>query len=744
MIQTTPLQLSDFSGGITDNFIDSPPSKYQFADNFLISENRKLHTRSGVGVFDENNPLLPVGNQRVGCLVEMDDDLFATSASKLYLYKTTGWETIGDYSIGATISSVACFTTLNHQLYATADNFPLLSKVYKDENGDYQIHTAGMPKLPSDPTLSGTTGGGNNYIYAFHYFYEYKVGTVTHVDAGPVKYVNILDIETPDSNSVSIANIPELTNSTDSQYDVVNVKVKVYRTAANEETLYLLTTLNNGTTTYTDSTADSTLVNNGTLYTTGGVLDNDPPPRAKVLHISNNTMWYGCVKINDQVIDNRVMQSVINDPDSVPAANYIDMDDTVVGISSYMDRPLVFCDRSVYRIEGYYDEQGYGTIQRPKIADTVGCVNNSSIVQTPHGVFFASHSGFAFTDGFKCFTVSNDFNERYLDVIKSDRYKKIVGTYDKANNRVIWTVQATDNQWSENDAIFVCDVRWGVSENMSFTVFTGDAIASTALTFLGETLVVGDRRGYILSFQKERLSDVRVNTLSPVDQWGEDAILYRFKSSAIKPFEDFRAFIPRVIFSAKNVSNLSVQVVSDSDVGNRIREMKPIRWRGNFVWGDPMFYWGLPDFRWGVQGFIEHQRYFFSDDLRCTYKQIELKNSTTIVLDSAALSTATLNKTTKTVVLDDANFSWLDDMIGYQIYFDVDEYEQAYTIVAGSSSTLIVSDTTNTLPEGAGIKWIVRGVPKNEVLSLLNITLLAAPLGQTQDGYTASSERATP
>jgi len=739
MLQTSPIQFQDFSGGISDNFIDAPINKYKTADNFLITENRKLYTRSGLGLFNIDYAQLPVGNQRVGNLLDMDDVLLAQSGKKLYFDEGSSWGLVGDVLKDITINNYISHTNYNKQLYVASDNYSPMSKVYIDDVGDYQVRTAGMPPLATTPTLSGNAGAGS-FIYAFHYFYEYEVGTVTHIDAGPVVQANILLVDEPSVSNITVNSIPVFSNDADEQYDTANMFVKIYRTDTDGEVLYLLDTVTNGTTSYVDSTSDANLLASGqTIYTTGGVLNNDTPPKAKSIHIVNGVMWYGNLQIGTAKLENRLIQSVVNDPDSAPASNYIDLDDEIVGISSYMDRALIFCRHSVYRIDGNYDEFGSGDPLIQKIADTIGCVSANSIIQTPQGIFFSSNTGFAFTDGFKCFNVSNDFNDKYSTLVEIESQRNhICGAFDKVSNRVFFSVQEKDSKNGENDRMYVCDLRWGISENMSFTTFSGTELNPTALIFHNGELIQGDYRGYVLAYREEYLSDVRIDTTLPVTSWGNNAIRYDYESAAIKPFQDTRYFMSKVLFSAKNTSNLSVQITSNTDIGNRIREIKPIRWRGNLVWGDPLFSWGQDVFQWGVQGFVEHQRYFHGDDLRGTYKQVQLTNAEVLILDDDALSTATVDPSAKTVLLDDLQYSWLDDMLGYTISFEHDGYVSEYEILSYSQSTLVVLDTAGTLPTGSGIKWTVNGIPKNEILSLLNITLLVAPLGNTQDRFTPS------
>jgi len=741
---TQPLEFKEFHGGITENFIDAPLNKYESATNLLITENKKLETRNGSLIYSTAYPQIPVGNQRIGSILDFQGSLILQSGKNFYRDSGTAWEAIVGPTSGAvlelcTISDYVSHSQWNDQLYVLSDNYTKLHKVYVDDVGNWNARTAGMPALASSPSLLGTAGT-NNYIYAFHYYYEYKVGTVTHIDAGPTKQVQVLAINTPDVNAVAISAIPVLANTLGDNYDTANIRVKIYRTAANGTTLYLLGDVLNGTTTFTDALSDNTLANNGTIYTTGGVLDNDPPPLAKDIHIVNGVAYYINIKYSTgELLNNRLLQSVINDPDSVPATNYTDFTDSLVAITSYMDRPIVLGTKTVYRIEGTYDELGSnGTIVQ-RIADTIGCISRKSVVQTPFGVFFASEEGIAFTDGFKCFIVSNDFNTTYQSLTKTDNQKKrIYATFEKEYNRCYFSVQTSEATAADNDQIYVLDLRWGISENMPFTVLSGSAssFAPTAILFKNHDLYRADTRGFLFVHKVGLLSDPRIDLAQSVSAWGLAHIPYNFKSSAIKPSGKLRSFIPRIILSARNTSNLAVQISSDSDIGNRTRNMKPLRWRGNILWNDPLFVWNDSSFKWGVQGFVEQQRHFHSDDLRCTYKQISLSPADVVV--NASKYMGTVGTTDNSATLDDATYSWTGDMVDYYIYFEDDNYTKGYQVTANTTATLTC--VAGGLPIGVNKKWELRGKPKDEVLSLLSVTLLVSALGQTQEYYSPSSD----
>jgi len=747
MIETRPLTFEDFSGGITDNFIDCALNQYNEAENFLVSENKKLEPIAGAEVYDIDKPQLPIGVQRVGTIIDFFEELLFQSNKKIYYDDAATWGTIigptgNDAFTTGDANSVISYAKWNNHLLLTNDEYSPTMKVYRDDSNNIQLRSAGLPALASSPSVAGVAGS-NDYIYAFVYFYEYKVGTVTFQDFGPTERVQKLSVEAPDISTIAVTSIPTLSNGATYNWDTTVIKVKIYRTQAGGTTLYYVGEVTNGTSVYNDTSSDSTISSNATLYTTGGVLDNTEPPLAKTIHVANGACWYGNIKTGTEIISNRVYQSAIDDPDSVPATAYIDLEDEIVAISSYIDRVIVLCKRSIYRLDGTYDDVGGGLVSYQKISDTIGCVSGNSVVQIPNGIVFASPEGFAYSDGFSTFKISEGFNTRYRNLVKTDNQKKrIYGAYDKMVGRVWFSVQKEEGVNDDIDACFILDTRYSVSPSSTFTTAGGmDSFAPTAIIFKDGDLVRGDRRGYILKHDNELLSYPLIDTAKVASTWFDEAIKYNFITMATS-FGDskYRKFVPRVVVRSENVSNISLQITSLTDVGTRERAIPILRWRGNFVWGDPLFTWGNDYFIWGTAGIIEEMRRFHGDDMRCSYRQLQLSNAHVIILESDSLDTATVNSANKTVTIENAGVNdWPEDVGGYTVHFEVDGYDRGYEISLVTLDTLTVLDTGGNLTDGGGQKWIIKGYPKNELLKLLSLTMDYSILGQTQTDYTPAS-----
>ena len=748
MLQTNPLLLDDFSGGITDNFIDAPINKYAVANNFVVTENRKLAPIDGSQIYDADKPQIPLGNNRIGDLIYLNDDLLVQANTKLYRENGTFWtELIGPtgnapFNAGDANSSVSKAFWNNHLLISNDEYSPTM-KVFKDDTDTLQLRSAGLPSLPSTPNLAGTAGA-NSYLYEFHFFYEYKVGTVTFQDNGPTTLAQIQNIDAPDSNQITITGIPTLSNAGGYNWEVSNVKIKIFRSENGGQVLYNVGEVTNGTTTFNDTISDTSLIGNALIYTSGGVLDNGEPPLAKALHVANGAAWYGNVKLGTEIIKNRVYQSIIDDPDSVPSTNFTDLDDDIVGISSYLDRVIVLCKDSVYRLDGTFDEQGGGLVTYQLISDTHGCVSQSSIVRTQNGVVFASMEGFVYTDGFDTFKISDGFNSRYKALVRTDiQRKRIYGAFDNVEGKVWWSVQTSENAADDVDTSYILDVRYGMRPDSTFTTAGGqDEFAPTCINFQKTNMLRGDKRGYLFHHSPDfPHSHPKIDLTKVPADWFVSAILYDFITVATS-FGDskHRKFNNRIIIQCDNISNLSLQPVSITDIGTRERELTAIRWRGNFIWGDPLFSWGADEFVWGTPGYIEQMRRFAGDDQRCTYRQIQLKNDFATITESNSFDTATVNAAAKTVTLDNvADNDWPEEMGGYFIYFADDGYQTGFEIDIEGTDTLTVKDDGGRLVDGSGKQWVIRGFPKNEVLKLLNLTILYSLLGQQQLDYASGS-----
>lgn len=482
-----------FGGGITDFYIGARPDQFEKADNLRPDQYLNLINRPGSELdytSSYNRARVPVtnGTRRIGLMarqsvgVNANPTILKQVASKLYYDNGTAMvELQGPASTAAfnvTTDQVPfSYTEWNdHTIITHSEPFQKPLKIYRDDLGVLNLRTAGLPRLAD--TFTATGGTGANYIYALVLKYTYKVGDVEYINRGrPVlkEFTNIGTATSGDSPGITVGSIPSLVNAAGEHYDVAGIDVEVYRTRNNGTTLYLAKTIDNGDTSVADDVSDDALVNNLPLYTSGGEVANDRPPKCRFVHATSDFCYYahsvevGVTSADSDYLPQRFYQSKRGGFDSVPGSFFSDIEEPITAFSSVRSIPVVFGSRSVSRIDGNIDNFGRGALLPRKIDDAVGCIGQLSVVQTSDGLFFAGNDGFYFTDGYKLQKLSEEFQDTYMKII-ADPLKKarVSGAHELAERQVVWAVTwSENNEGDDNKRLFVLDL-----DTMSFTTYS--------------------------------------------------------------------------------------------------------------------------------------------------------------------------------------------------------------------------------------------------------------------------------
>lgn len=749
-IPVGPAEFDNFNGGFTDFYLNGPKTQYRVADNLLIykfGEIGKLKTRPGSELYDEDAPQIPAGAQRIGTLRWFEGTLLSHSARDFYYIDVTFQTLVGPTSnkvfpTGVTVTNVTSLAEWNHHLFVCSDAYTKPQKIYKDGSGVLKLRTAGMPDLASNPAIALAAGASNlTYTYRFYHKYTYVVGARTFVDLGPTTEVQVTDATATAigvGNAAAITSIPVLANTTVDNYDTTAVKIVVTRTIAGGVDFFYVGEVTNGTTTFNDEVPDATLLNNEPIYTEGGVVDNDPPPLCKLVHVTEDVGFYADIKEGSEVYANRLRQSIPGDIDSSPGDFYCEVESDIVGLSSVKGQPILACTRGVFRVDGRFDELGRGGLIPQRISDTASCVSSQSVVQTLEGVFWWGEDAIYFTDGFQVIKVNEHWPETHKTyVLTAEQRRRIQGTYDSASRRIHWTVQEV----TESDTIIVLDLNWGISTQTPATRLGNGSpsFAPTAITFLSGDLYRGDTRGYLFKHDVDIATDPLVDTTIAVANWGTETIVYNFESCAFNFGSNYeRKFIPRISVQCRNESNLSLQITSNNDDGKRIADLAPIRFRGNLLWGDPDAIWGDATIVWNLSGLIEEWARFPASSLRCSYKSVSFTNATVVLLTSELLDTATVDSGVKTATLDDAvTYDWPEDLLGYVIAFEAD-WDREYAVEDRAADVLTFTDSGGNAVDATSSAWELRGKPKAEIFHLISFTLHFSEFGKTQEHFQSS------
>lgn len=611
---------------------------------------------------------------------------------------------------------------------------------YNSHDSDATAHSSGSTQQVSKvsaPTLSSAGGTGSTYIYTFVPYYSYYVGSVFYEDFGPSVQVTISNVGTPNTNTITISNIPTIANGTTQNWDTSNIKWKIYRTKDAGTTSYYLSEVTNGTTSTTDTTADSSLNTLLQIYTSGGVLDNDPPPPCKYVTVAGDVTWYGHCFEDGQTKKSRIRPSVKFDPDSCPASNGFDIEGELIGLSAVGIFPIAFEKTGrIYRIEGQKDELGVGVIERREIAKNVILTSNNSIVQTIDGIYFSATTGFYFTDGTRVIKISDSWNDTYSEIVETATQKnRIWGKYDGLSNRIYWCVQQ-DSSSTDNDKIYVLDLSWGLrpdpngitdSAEATFTTITPstNSWSPCCIAIDGSgNLTVADRRGYLFKFDENKFSDPRVNTAANPSTWYEAAITWDYRGPAFNAgtnnVKKIAGFLSVVL---ENQSSLSLQMSSQVDNSGIFDAMDEIRSRGNVVWGDidaPPWLSSERDPVWLYFPLIIEKRRFSARPMRFMYRQVRMTNSNTVIIRSDDYAAGTVSGTVMTLSGTD---DLPDDLSDYTIAFENDSYVRTYAITSWTATTVTFTDSLSLAPQGANKKWVIKGTRKNERMNLVAYSL---------------------
>ncbi len=725
--QPQALEINDFSGGITDNFVAGPPNYYKNADNFVITTDNKLLTRPGL---KSSIATRIATNVRISKQFNIDDTHFQISNKKVYHDIITAVTTPvanDPFSAGDTFSRPSVAIWNKHAILANED-LSQIRRVFKDST-TWKCQNLGLPAI-SGVTLT-PNAGANDWLYAFHYEVSYTSQGVTFSEVGAVQFLAATAFATG-----TTINIPTLANGATYLYDTGSIKIKIYRTVNDGSAYYYVGEVTNGTATYTDNSSDATIQAAGILlYTTGDVPEYDEPPPAKYVSVVNDVLYLGHVKEGSVTYPNRLRISNRFKLYSCPAEFAEDFDDEITGLSQTSSYLIVFCKSKTYRLEGFYNEDGSGQIVKKIISDTVGCIDSQSIINTEEGIFFAGNNGFYYTNGGQVTPISIHLPDTYFDLTSgSSQKEKIQGTYDPLNGRVYWTMMS-ENSSTEPDVIFVGHIRNGVNRAVPFTTWSGeDSFVPSSIFFFNGVLYLGHSDGYLLEFSSDSHSDIRVDTTLAASSWVSDTIIYIYESCSF----DFgtsalRKWVPMMTLNLDNTSSVSLEISSSNDNTGAYTAMKQIVSTTSIPWGDASIPWGSTTVRWNYNPIIDHKRRFPMGTLRCSYKQIKFTNHYTEISSSETLGLATFDGIAATAVLG-GSYEWREDSYDYYISTASDSYNTQFQVLTVSGNTITIDNSSGLLPTDE-LDWVIKGYKRDEITKIISYAIEYSTTSPTQHQF---------
>jgi hypothetical protein len=726
--QTRPI--ADFSGGITDKYINAPDNKYKSAVNFIITE-RGLELRAGfVVAYDQE------ATQRIAGIWKMNEDLFIIRGANAYYFD----KDLGTVALVATPNATVFFNYNGSGVYPNAVewkdqllvantgqvspvDFDSPMRIYRDNTGAIKSHELGLPEYPVGTVFNPQVpGAGKKYDYAIVYEYTYYVGDTQFKMVGVPFYKDLVEQLNP-IDAVNYVNV-QLFQSilpAGNRIDVNNVKIAIYRTkeytASDFGVYYKVGEVANGFAgTFVDNVTDAALVTGVTLYTTGGQLERYKTPRCKYIIAVNDIVYclYAIEETSggDIVRPYRFYQMLPGTADGFDPSFYKDVDDTLTGGTHINGSPIIMTETYIYRVESAIDSFGNGNIRTRVISDSAGCLNHNSIVRTGDRAYFAGNNGFYVTDGFKAeiLPVCKELQDSYrLFTNSPEKRAKIWGTYDLFHERIIWSMG--DNN-SENNTWWVYNINSG-----GFTTANGASFFSSSAIGLDNEIYRCDDQGYIYRHRDDYYNDVLRDTGIPAVDWLKTHVPFDFISGAL----DFgnphtRKWVRELTVSTSTQGKIAYDIESINDDGRQILPMKEVQFINTIIWGDPSFLWGDPDFIWRMPNVFTKQRHFPRRSMRCRRKQIRIKPAKIILYKSDTYGVADVdyvapNDPTQLVVSMMGTIVWPSDIVGDAIFFESEQYGKEHRIISRSNTTLVVVGG-GTIGPTVGAKWVIKGYNK--------------------------------
>jgi hypothetical protein len=264
-------------------------------------------------------------------------------------------------------------------------------------------------------TTSGSGGsiGAGTYYYQFTYEWTDNAGNL-HRSAPSIP----VSITTTGSTSTNTIYVPTLRITYKQPFlpptnpAVKNpVRIVGYRWSAAQEVYYQFTSLTmptlNDTTidyvTFTDTLADSSILGNVILYTTGGVVEDIAAPASIDSALFDNRLWLidaedrNLLWYSKQVIENvPVEMSDLLTLYVAPTIGSQGSTGPMTAISAMDDKLIIFKANAIYYINGAGPDNtgANSTYSQPIfITSSVGCSDPSSVVITVNGIMFQSDKG---------------------------------------------------------------------------------------------------------------------------------------------------------------------------------------------------------------------------------------------------------------------------------------------------------------------------------------------------------------
>jgi hypothetical protein len=346
-----------------------------------------------------------------------------------------------------------------------------------------QFYEAGFLLFPEQMTANVAGGGSLTGTYQYVAIYEFNDRNGQRRQSAPSIPVSVV----ASSSTIDLTiPAPVMSNYGFNGLDQSSrIQINIFRTDANGTVFHRLTqaAFSNGTSgssvqivTQTDDTPDATIDSNELLYTTGGILDNDPPPACTSCTIFDGRIWlFG--EENSSVIS--YSKPFTNGtPVSFSDAFTIQMPTRggpALSGARLDSNLIVFKQSSAFLITGTGPNnagQNFAYQDPFELISPVGCAYPKSIVTIPAGSYGPGGLVFKSDKGF-------------WELDRSLQFRYIGADVEAYNNFNVISSQALENQ---NQVRFVLDS----GDILVYDYYVGQWAVFTGIPAVGSTIYLNE------------------------------------------------------------------------------------------------------------------------------------------------------------------------------------------------------------------------------------------------------------
>lgn len=417
----------------------------------VIDTNGKINANYSTGVAGDNSTTAQLDNVTNTTLV--DDTIYSVLLNKGRLSSVNG----SFYTISGLILNTLLKDDTNKTSAEYCDSLYLSGGTVKVYDGTI-THEAGFLLYPEGlaQQATATTGGFiSNGTYAYKAVFEYYDANGRLHESKTSTQVQYTAAGGTSTQTITIR-VPTVCVS-----EKANVIVSLYRTTAGGTIFYKVTSLTAPTTinpissTFTDITdtlADTTIISNQQLYTTGGILDNAAFPSCSTIKSINGRLWFGGCE-NRRLAYYSKLSNQFQATQMASEFFYDTLEGgDIVALGEFGNNALVFKESGTFVITGtpaLNNKQGSTLQPIRKLAINTTTINNQCIYEASEGVYFMSSYGLQMLSyNGELVNVGEPVSNK---LIPSDvtciRYVEDLKHIRVFTNNNCWVRDQTNNQW---------------------------------------------------------------------------------------------------------------------------------------------------------------------------------------------------------------------------------------------------------------------------------------------------------